>query len=148
MTSGDTQGRDTWSVSSSATATTGIDTLIARISGGAWLWFLTPRLREPVARAVLQMIVAAIVLWVLAPFVDRRGEAWIESTFARTLAALAAITIWLCRERGERHTAPPGNVDNRGSHDFVSSSGLNFCSNHPMPSMPPSATAKTRKPEA
>jgi hypothetical protein len=90
MTSGDTQGRDTWSVSSSATATTGIDTLIARISGGAWLWFLTPRLREPVARAVLQMIVAAIVLWVLAPFVDRRGEAWIESTFARTLAALAA----------------------------------------------------------
>ena len=87
MTSGGSNGQDTWSAS---TAVTGIDTWLGRIIGGEWLGFLPPRLREPVARVVVQLAVAGLVLWGLAPFLDRKGEAWIESTFARTLAALAA----------------------------------------------------------
>lgn len=87
MTSGGSNGQDTWSAS---TAVTGIDTWLGRIIGGEWLGFLSPRLREPVARVVVQLAVAGLVLWGIAPFLDRKGEAWIESTFARTLAALAA----------------------------------------------------------
>lgn len=90
MASGDSNGRDTWSAPKTPTSAWGIDTVLARISGGEWLPFLPPRLRVPVARMILQLAIAAAVLWGLAPFMDHRGEAWIEATFARTLAALAA----------------------------------------------------------
>ena len=86
MTSGDASGRDTLATTSAL----GIDTVVAKVSSGEWLAFLPPRLREPMARVGLQVLVAALVLGALAPFMDARGEAWIESTFARTLAALAA----------------------------------------------------------
>jgi hypothetical protein len=36
------------------------------------------------------VLLAAAVIVAVAPLVDARGEAWLESTFARTLAALAA----------------------------------------------------------
>lgn len=68
----------------------GVDTAIARLLRGAWLGFLPAWLREPAARALVQAALAALVLMVLAPLVDPRGEAYIEASFARTLAALAA----------------------------------------------------------
>jgi len=40
--------------------------------------------------AAVQLVVAAAVLLVVAPFADRKGAAWMEASFARTLAALAA----------------------------------------------------------
>lgn len=68
----------------------GLDIWFSRISQGEWLPFLPPRLREPVARAVVQVAVAAVVLVAVAPLMDRKGEAWMEASFTRTLAALAA----------------------------------------------------------
>jgi hypothetical protein len=63
---------------------------LSRIARGDWLGFLPARLREPAARAALQLAAAAAVLLVFAPLADSRGEAYLEATFARTLAALAA----------------------------------------------------------
>ena len=68
----------------------GIDTWLARWSRGEWLPFLPERLREPAARIALQGLAAAAVMLLAAPLIDARGEAWLDATFARTLAALAA----------------------------------------------------------
>ena len=68
----------------------GIDTWLAWCVRGAWLPLLPERLREPVARIVLQVVAAAAVMLFAAPLVDARGEAWLDATFARTLGALAA----------------------------------------------------------
>lgn len=67
-----------------------IDRWLRDATRGAWLGFLPPRCREPLARCALVAGVAAIVVLLVAPAVDARGEAWIERTFARTLGALAA----------------------------------------------------------
>jgi hypothetical protein len=68
----------------------GIDDVFAAVTRGDWLRFLPERLREPAARALIQLAVAAVVLLAVAPLVDRKGAAWMEASFARTLAALAA----------------------------------------------------------
>jgi hypothetical protein len=73
-----------------AGTTGGIETVIAQIVRGDWLGFLPAGLREPAARAALQMLAAAAVLLVFAPVADSHGDAYLEATFARTLAALAA----------------------------------------------------------
>jgi hypothetical protein len=65
-------------------------TWIGRLVDGAWLPFLPPRGRGPAARGLLLAALAAALLAGLAPVVDARGNAWLEATFARTLAALAA----------------------------------------------------------
>jgi len=70
--------------------TGGIDERLAALVRGDWLPFLSPRLREPVARAAIQIAIAAVVLLAIAPVADTKGEAWMEASFARTLAALAA----------------------------------------------------------
>jgi hypothetical protein len=74
----------------SSTGGFGIDTWIACFNSGGWLGFLPMPFREPAARALTQAALAAVVLLVLAPLVDSRGEAFMEASFARTLAALAA----------------------------------------------------------
>ena len=57
---------------------------------GAWLPGLPERVREPAARFVIFAAVAVVTLLGYAPFVDSRGEAYLEASFTRTLAALAA----------------------------------------------------------
>jgi len=69
---------------------TGIDDAFATLTRGDWLRFLPERLREPVARALIQVAVAAVVLLAVAPLADRKGAEWMENSFTRTLAALAA----------------------------------------------------------
>lgn len=73
-----------------ANETTGLDGWIGRIAAGGWLTFLPAMVREPVARGLLQAAAAAAVLLLFAPLADSRGDAYLEATFARTLAALAA----------------------------------------------------------
>ena len=67
----------------------GID-ILAVLWSGRWLPFLPAFLREPVARLVVLGAVALGSMLLFAPAADRRGEAYIEGAFARTLAALAA----------------------------------------------------------
>ncbi len=62
----------------------------ARLWEGRWLGFLPQQCREPVARLVVLGAIAVLSMLVFAPAADSRGEAYIEATFARTLAALAA----------------------------------------------------------
>ena len=62
----------------------------AALWNGAWLQFLPASLREPAARLVVLGVGALVSMFVFAPAADQRGEAYIESAFARTLAALAA----------------------------------------------------------
>lgn len=57
---------------------------------GTWLKALPPALREPVARLMVLGGLSLISMFLFAPAADQRGEAYIEATFARTLAALAA----------------------------------------------------------
>jgi len=57
---------------------------------GGWLPFLPRFFRAPVARLVVFSAVAAVAMIGLAPVADRKGEEWLEGSFARTLAALAA----------------------------------------------------------
>jgi hypothetical protein len=71
-------------------SSSGIDERLAALTRGEWLGRFPPHLREPVARAVIQLAIAAVVLTAVAPFADRKGEAWMEASFARTLGALAA----------------------------------------------------------
>lgn len=71
-------------------ASSGIDVALARLTRGDWLGFLPAAVREPAARAIIQGVLAAAALLVFAPWADARGEAYLEATFARTLAALAA----------------------------------------------------------
>ena len=73
-----------------STESQGLDHRIATVTRGDWLPFLPARLREPAARAIVQLLVAAVVLIGLAPLVDRKGADWMEASFTRTLAALAA----------------------------------------------------------
>ena len=68
----------------------GIDAVIGHVVRGDWLPWLPRAVREPAARALLQVALAAAALLVVAPLADSRGEAYLEATFARTLAALAA----------------------------------------------------------
>jgi len=68
----------------------GVDVALSRLTRGDWLGFLPAGLREPAARAIMQGVLAAAALLVFAPWADARGEAYLEATFARTLAALAA----------------------------------------------------------
>lgn len=72
-----------------AAADGGFD-LFAALWRGDWLRFLPEGIREPVARLVVLGVVALVSMLLFAPAADRRGEDYIESTFARTLAALAA----------------------------------------------------------
>jgi hypothetical protein len=71
-------------------SSSGIDERLAALTRGEWLGRFPPHLREPVARAVIQLAIAAVVLTAVAPFADRKGEAWMEASFTRTLGALAA----------------------------------------------------------
>lgn len=71
-------------------ASSGIDVALSRLTRGDWLGFLPAGLREPAARAIMQGVLAAAALLVFAPWADARGAAYLEATFARTLAALAA----------------------------------------------------------
>ena len=64
--------------------------VFAALWGGAWLRFLPASLREPTARLVVLGGLALVSMLLFAPAADQRGEAYIEATFARTLAALAA----------------------------------------------------------
>ena len=64
--------------------------LIAAIWDGRWLSFLPPVFREPMARFLVLGAIAIVSMLLFAPAADSRGEAYVESTFARTLAALAA----------------------------------------------------------
>jgi hypothetical protein len=68
----------------------GLDRWLAAVARGDWLPILPERFREPVARGVVQVVVAAVVLIAAAPLVDRKGAEWMEASFTRTLAALAA----------------------------------------------------------
>ena len=71
-------------------ASGGIDGALTWLLRGDWLGVLPAALREPAARALMQVVLAALALLVFAPWADSRGEAYLEATFARTLAALAA----------------------------------------------------------
>jgi len=51
----------------------GLDNWLAHISRGEWLAFLPARFREPAARALVQVAVAAVVLLTVAPLADRKG---------------------------------------------------------------------------
>lgn len=68
----------------------GLERWFEMATAGAWLPFVPVRCREPLARAGLVAVAAALALGLVAPIVDARGAAWIERTFARTLGALAA----------------------------------------------------------
>jgi len=70
--------------------TGGIDTWLTWFIRGEWLSILPSRLREPVARGLVQAVLATAVMLGAAPLIDARGEAWLDATFARTLGALAA----------------------------------------------------------
>ena len=61
-----------------------------RLWSGRWLTPLPERFREPAAWAILLALAAAAALAGWAPVADRRGEAYLQASFARTLAALAA----------------------------------------------------------
>lgn len=69
---------------------TGIDERIEALTRGDWLTVLPERLREPIARGAIQVLMAAVALSAVAPLVDRKGADWMEASFARTLGALAA----------------------------------------------------------
>ncbi|MFN9369730.1 MAG: hypothetical protein ACK6CT_13360 [Planctomycetia bacterium] len=69
---------------------TGLDGWLRWITGGGWLTVLPAGLREPAARGLLQIVAAAAVLFLFAPLADSHGDDYLEATFARTLAALAA----------------------------------------------------------
>jgi hypothetical protein len=64
--------------------------IFERLLSGHWLSGLPERSREPAARGIFFAVLALAAMLLVAPFADARGEAWLEATFARTLAALAA----------------------------------------------------------
>ncbi|NCA11540.1 hypothetical protein EBR56_06990 [bacterium] len=61
-----------------------------RLWSGVWLTPLPERLREPVAWGLLLGLIAVAALAAFAPWADARGTAYLQASFARTLAALAA----------------------------------------------------------
>jgi len=66
------------------------DDTFARLWSGRWLPFLPEQLRETGARLAVFGGIALATMLFFAPLADSRGEAWLESNFTRTLAALAA----------------------------------------------------------
>jgi len=62
----------------------------ARLWAGRWLAGVPERLQEPAAWLILLGIMALAALAGYAPWADARGAAYLEASFARTLAALAA----------------------------------------------------------
>jgi hypothetical protein len=64
-----------------------------RLWAGGWLTPLPERLREPAAWGLLLGAVALVALAAFAPWADARGTAYLQASFARTLAAL-------CRRHG------------------------------------------------
>lgn len=73
-----------------APSTGGLDTLVARACRGEWLPWLPAALRAPVALGLMQLLAAVVVVAVVAPLADTKGEAWMDASFTRTLGALAA----------------------------------------------------------
>ncbi len=63
---------------------------VAAVLSGQWLVVVPNWMREPMARILLLGLLAVGAMLGLAPVADEKGEAWLEATFARTLAALAA----------------------------------------------------------
>jgi hypothetical protein len=61
-----------------------------RLWNGRWLGGVPERLREPAAWGILLGAVAVVAVAGIAPWADARGAAYLEASFARTLAALAA----------------------------------------------------------
>ena len=61
-----------------------------RLWAGGWLTPLPERLREPAAWGLLLGAIALMALAAFAPWADARGTAYLQASFARTLAALAA----------------------------------------------------------
>lgn len=61
-----------------------------RLWAGTWLAPLPERVREPAAWGLILGAVALVALVALAPWADARGTAYLQASFARTLAALAA----------------------------------------------------------
>jgi len=61
-----------------------------RLWNGRWLKCVPERLQEPVAWGILLGVVAVVMVAGIAPWVDARGAAYLEASFTRTLAALAA----------------------------------------------------------
>jgi hypothetical protein len=61
-----------------------------RLWNGHWLGGVPERLQEPVAWGILLGMVAVVAVAGIAPWADARGAAYLEASFARTLAALAA----------------------------------------------------------
>jgi len=64
--------------------------VLAALWEGRWLRFVPGGLREPLARLIILGAMALVSMLLVAPAADRHGEAYVESAFARTLAALAA----------------------------------------------------------
>lgn len=62
----------------------------AQLWSGHWLPFLPQWLRETAARALIFGGVTLVTMLLVGPLADSRGEAYLESSFARTLTALAA----------------------------------------------------------
>jgi len=61
-----------------------------RLWNGRWLKCVPERLQEPAAWGILLGVVAVVMVAGIAPWVDARGAAYLEASFTRTLAALAA----------------------------------------------------------
>jgi hypothetical protein len=61
-----------------------------RLWNGRWLGGVPEPLREPAAWGLLLGAVALVAMAGFAPWADARGAAYLEASFARTLAALAA----------------------------------------------------------
>ena len=61
-----------------------------RLWNGRWLTCVPERLQEPAAWGILLGVVAVVMVAGIAPWVDARGAAYLEASFTRTLAALAA----------------------------------------------------------
>lgn len=68
----------------------GIEVWVEACVQGRWLPFLPQQVREPVARAAILAAAALLTLFVVGPWVDARGEKYLEDSFTRTLGALAA----------------------------------------------------------
>ena len=66
------------------------DDLLAALWQGRWLTMVPESFREPLARLIVLGGVAVVSMLLFAPAADSRGEAYLEATFARTLAALSA----------------------------------------------------------
>ena len=62
-----------------------------RLWKGRWLGGVPERLQEPAAWALLLGAIAFVALAGVAPWADARGAAYLQASFTRTVAALAAM---------------------------------------------------------